>query len=269
MKKIAVLSDMSGFGRCSITVCLPIISAFQIQCCPMPTAILSSHTGFDDIYFDDYTISSKKYLQKWEKINLEFNAILTGFFSSSEQILSIFKFIEAKKDTLIIVDPVMGDDGKLYATYTDEMVKKVQKLCSKADVILPNLTEACMLAGVSYTAENFTTQGLIKISQKLQNLGAKQICITGIVQNDEILNFIYQDGAYEIVKSKIIGEIRSGTGDVFASVVTSCMVRGENLLNSVKNAVDYLSKTIEVSQKEPLQNGICFEKTLLDIGDYL
>lgn len=266
MKKIAVISDISGYGRCALTVAMPIISVLGVQCCPVPTAILSSHTGFDDIFFDDYSTKSIEYMKKWDNLKLEFNAYLTGFFASSQQIENLYDILKNKDNSLIIVDPIMGDNGKLYSSYNDEMINSIKKLCSISDILLPNLTEACILTDTVYDAENINTDTLIKICEKLSK--KSKICITGIVKDDEILNFLYENGDYNIVKVAKVGEVRSGTGDVFASIVSSYILRGETLLNSVKTATNFISKTLEVSLDEPIKNGICFEKTLLQIEDF-
>ncbi|MBR5759060.1 MAG: hypothetical protein IKX88_10750, partial [Thermoguttaceae bacterium] len=135
-KKIAVINDFSGFGRCSIAVALPIISALKIQCCPLPTAIFSNHTGFDSFFFTDYTRHMNAYMDEWKKLDLRFDGILTGFLSSVEQIDHIKRFFDLFYDekTIAVVDPVMGDSGKLYATYTIELAKSLSSLLPLADV---------------------------------------------------------------------------------------------------------------------------------------
>ena len=151
-KKIAIVNDMTGFGRCSIAAQLPIISAMKIQCCPLPTAILSAHTGFPSFFFDDYTSKMKDYMNNWKELNINFDGIATGFLGSKEQIDVVVEFMEKFKDntTIVVVDPVMGDYGELYATYTKEMCNEMKKLLKYADIITPNLTEACRLIDVEY-----------------------------------------------------------------------------------------------------------------------
>lgn len=146
-KKIAVINDMSGFGRCSIAVELPVISAMKVQCCPLPTSIFSNHTGFESFFFDDYTDKMEDYMQEWVKLGLQFNGICTGFLGSARQIRIVEHFLSLfqTKDNITIIDPVMGDYGKMYPTYTQETCEEMKKLVTHADILTPNLTEGCIL----------------------------------------------------------------------------------------------------------------------------
>ena len=143
-KKIAVINDFSGFGRCSIAVALPIISAMRIQCCPLPTAIFSDHTGFDSFYMTDFTEHMEPYADEWAKLDLHFNGIATGFLGSVRQIDIVEHFLRRfdRDGTTVLVDPVMGDYGALYPTYTQELAKNMARLVRYADILTPNLTEA-------------------------------------------------------------------------------------------------------------------------------
>lgn len=160
-KKIAIINDMSGFGRCSIAVELPIISRMKIQGCPLPTAILSNHTGFDSFFFDDYTDKMTAYMTEWKKLDLQFNGICTGFLGSKQQIEIVEKFMEMFKtdSNITIIDPVMGDYGKLYPTYTMQTCLEMKKLVQFADILTPNLTEICILTDTQYH-ENWTKDEL-------------------------------------------------------------------------------------------------------------
>ncbi|MEG2857909.1 MAG: bifunctional hydroxymethylpyrimidine kinase/phosphomethylpyrimidine kinase, partial [Clostridia bacterium] len=152
LPKCAVINDLSGFGRCSLTVTRPILSAMGIQTCPLPTAILSNHTGYDNFYFADFTQHMREYYSKWDELNLSFDAIYTGFLGNAQQIEIILDFIDKFKSekTLLFVDPVMGDNGDIYATYDKNLCSEMRRLVARADIITPNLTEACILAGVPY-----------------------------------------------------------------------------------------------------------------------
>ena len=151
-KKIAVINDFSGFGRCSIAVSLPIISAMKIQCCPVPTSIFSNHTGFDSYFFEDYTDKMRPYIAEWRKLDLHFNGICTGFLGSEAQIGIVGDFLQefGGEGTIVLIDPVMGDYGKPYPTYTMEMCLEMKKLVHYADILTPNLTEACILTDTPY-----------------------------------------------------------------------------------------------------------------------
>ena len=145
-KKVAVINDLSGFGRCALTVMLPIISKLKVQCCPIPTAILSNHTAYPEFYFDDYTERMQEYIDGWKKLDLSFHGIGTGFLGSRIQIEIVSKFIRdfRTEDTIVMVDPIMGDDGKAYATYTEAMCREMKKLVAYADIVTPNVTESCI-----------------------------------------------------------------------------------------------------------------------------
>lgn len=269
-KRIAVVNDISGFGRCSVSVALPIISAMKIQCCPLPTAILSAHTGFPDFYFNDYTPHMRAYMNNWNELNIDFDGIYTGFLGSKEQIDIVIEFIKMfKKDgTVVIVDPVMGDYGKLYSTYTKEMCDEMKRLIKYADLITPNLTEACKLLDISYPDKSLTSAELEDIAKNLCNNGPSKVVITGLQHNGCIQNFIYEIGKpYKIINVEKIGEDRSGTGDVFTSIVASNIVKGENLADSVEKATNFISKTIDYTIKlnVPVTHGICFEEYLTEL----
>ena len=194
-KKIAVINDFSGFGRCSIAVALPIISAMKIQCCPVPTSIFSNHTGFKSFFFEDYTDRMEKYIDEWKKLGLRFSGISSGFMGSVDQIRIVTDFFKyfADEETQVIVDPVMGDYGKAYPTYTSEMCAEMKNLVSYADIITPNLTEACILAGEDYN-EKRRIKDLEALAVKLSNMGPKKVVITGIIQGGFIVNYCYEKG---------------------------------------------------------------------------
>ncbi len=168
-KKIALINDITGFGRCSIAVSLPIISALKVQCCFIPTAILSNHTGFNNFFFEDYTPKMREYVNNWETLGLNFDGICTGFLGSKEQIKIVIEFLEKfkTKDNIVLIDPVMGDYGKLYSTYTDEMCKEMQNLIKYADVLTPNLTELCRLLDLPYPNETPTHEELYSLCERL------------------------------------------------------------------------------------------------------
>ena len=208
-KKIALINDITGFGRCSIAVELPLISALKVQACPLPTAILSVHTGFPTYFIDDYTDRMKDYIASWKKNGLTFDGISTGFMNSLEQIDIVIDFIHQFKqpDTIVIVDPVMGDYGKLYASYTEKLCAEMRRLMQYADVITPNLTEACQLLGIPYPEKGHTDRAYLEdIAGRLAAMGPGQIVITGLADGNHIDNYIYETGKEpDIVSVKKIG----------------------------------------------------------------
>ena len=265
--KIAVINDFSGFGRCSLAVSLPIISQLKIQCCPVPTSIFSNHTGFEHFFFDDYTDKMPEYIDHWKRLDLRFNGILTGFLGSKQQIDIVKKFIKdfRQNNTIVIIDPVMGDNGKPYPTYTKDMCEAMRELVVHADILTPNLTEACILADVPYEPDKFTPKDYYNIILKIAESGAGKIVITGISKGDYILNIIYEKGnSPKIFKTKRIHKERSGTGDVFSSVIAADAVHGIDFYQSVKKASGFVKKCLVATEKFdiPKTDGVCFEEVL-------
>ncbi len=273
-KKIAVINDFSGFGRCSLAVSLPIISTMRIQCCPLPTSVFSNHTGFESFYFQDFTDHMNPYIAEWRKLNLRFNGITSGFLGSKQQIEIVKNFIEefSLEDTLVIIDPVMGDNGIPYATYTEEMCQEMKKLVSYADILTPNLTEACILTDTAYRQDGWKIAEIKKLAQKLQSMGPKKVVITGIIQGEFIANYCYDMDEFEknpdykgrFMRTHKIGSTRSGTGDIFAAIVAADAVNGVPFEKSVKKASDFIKKCIQKSIELdiPLTDGVCFEEIL-------
>ena len=269
-KRIAVINDFSGFGRCSITVTLPIASSMGIQCCVVPTAILSNHTGYEEYFFDDYTEKMEQYFSYWKKLNLKFDGIYTGFLGSSKQIDIVKKFISEFKeeDTKVIVDPVMGDNGKFYSTFSNDICQKMKLLCKEAEIITPNITEACFLSGEEYTTKHFSKEKIFEIAKKLCTGKVKKVIITGICYKDEISNFLYEKDGKEVsictVSGLKIGDERAGTGDVFASIIASDIINGVDLKTSVLKAGRFISKATKISNELNVnrEEGICFELLL-------
>lgn len=265
-KKIAVINDISGFGRCSIAVALPIISILKVQCCPVPTSIFSNHTGFKSFFFDDYTDKMDAYIAEWKKLKLRFNGICTGFLGSKRQIEIVTHFFRDFKteDNMIIVDPVMGDYGKTYATYTADMCTEMKKLIGYADIITPNLTEACILTDTPYK-DKWKVAEIKEIAGKLCLMGPKKIVITGITQGDFIANLCFEENEpVSILRTHKVGTQRSGTGDIFSAIIAADAVNGVPFKKSVKKASNFVKKCIlkSIELDIPLTDGVCFEEVL-------
>lgn len=269
-KRIALVNDITGFGRCSVTVELPLISAMKIQACPLPTAILSVHTGFPDHYLDDYTERMAPYIASWEKNGLAFDGICTGFLGSAEQIAIVLDFIRRFKGagTRVMVDPVMGDYGKLYPSYTQEMCDKMRSLLGVADLVTPNLTEACQLLDIPYPTDGIVTDDeLCEMAEALAARGPKQVIITGLHEGDTIKNFLYEDGKMAIVRAPKIGGDRSGSGDAFAAIVAASLIRGEELEAAVQKAASFISRCLAYALELdlPWNYGLPFEAYLTEL----
>lgn len=278
-KKIAAINDLSGFGRCSMTVALPIISHMKVQCCPVITSVFSNHSGYKEYFFDDYTDKMEDYTDCWKKIGLEFDGIYTGFLGSERQIDIVCRFIDdfATDRTTVIVDPVMGDNGKAYATYTHEMCENMKKLVCKANLVTPNITEACILTGRNYDKSAFTEETLLEMAEQIASYGPQRIVITGIPLNESYLaDFIYeniseksnrQEVKFQLIKFPIVGTARCGTGDIFASILSADAVNNVDLETSVKKASGFIKKCIKRSVELgiPETDGVCFEEIIHEL----
>lgn len=265
-KKIAVINDLSGFGRCSIAVALPLISHLGVQCCPLPTAIFSCHTGFPSFYFDDYTDSMAPYMAEWKKLDLEFEGILTGFLGSEKQIRLVEQFLRdfTTERTTVIIDPVMGDYGKPYPTYTAEMCQGMKSLVKYADILTPNLTEACILTDTAYH-DKFTEKQLLDMARQLCEQGPKKVVLTGVPRGEFLENYCYEQGVGpSVCRTRRIAPQRSGTGDVFSSIVAAGAVRGVPFSKSVKTAAEFIKICLKRSAELdiPTTDGVCFEEVI-------
>ncbi|MFA9462723.1 MAG: pyridoxamine kinase [Velocimicrobium sp.] len=266
-KKIAVINDISGFGRCSITVALPIISHMKVQCCPLPTSIFSNHTGYKNFFFDDYTDKMPEYIKNWKKLGLDFDGIVSGFLGSTRQIQIVEAFIQefCHEYTKVIIDPVMGEDGNPYTTYTKDMCEEMKKLVRYADIITPNVTESCMLTDTSYKDRGWKQRELYEMAEKLIGMGAKKVAISGIKMGDFIGNVVAQSGVdSKIIKVKRVGSERAGTGDIYSSILAADCVNGVDFETSVKKAAHFIKDCIMVTENyhTPKEDGVCFEEIL-------
>lgn len=243
MKKIAVINDLSGFGKCSLSVALPIISAMGIECNPIPTAILSNQTGFDDFYSVDFTDHLPPYIDVWKKQNIQFDAILTGYLASEKQVDIILDFINHfGKNSLTFVDPVMADDGVIYDTYDEKLCEKVKLLTTKAKIITPNLTELCILCGADYKeiARENDIKKVENLACSLLNEITETVVVTGIKESNKITNLIVKKSGTSIVNSELLNGSYSGTGDIFSSIVCGGITKGMSVFDSVTLATEFI-----------------------------
>ncbi len=265
-KKLAVINDLSGFGRCSLTVALPLVSKLGVQCCPLPTAIFSNHTGFDSFYFTDCTESMAPYMAEWKKLGLEFEGILTGFLGSEQQIGLVEQFITTftTARTRVIIDPVMGDNGRPYATYTPALCRQMKRLVRYAHILTPNLTEACILTNTPYH-EQWSAAQLQAMAQALCHQGPEQVVITGVPRGAYLENYCYSlRTGPAMLRTRRVAPQRSGTGDVFSAIVAAGAVRGLPLERSVRTAAAFIQTCLKRSSELdiPVTDGVCFEEVL-------
>lgn len=272
VKKVAVINDLSGLGKCSLTAAIPVISVMGVQPCPLPTAVLSNQTGYDHYYSYDYTNHMDAHMEEWKKMNLTFDGIYTGYLGSEAQVEIILKFIKEfrRPDTLLLVDPVMGDSGAPYDIYTPSFGEQMKTLAFHADIITPNLTELCILTGVNY--EELVAQQdsanyldvIAKIGIPLLEKGIQTIIVTGIGYAGKLYNLVLETDSVSYVASEIHGGSYSGTGDLLASVVCAGIVRGKTALESVQLAARFLEAALIETVREgiPKNDGINFEPYL-------
>lgn len=265
-RKAAVINDFTSFGRCSLAVTIPILSAMKVQCCSVPTAIFTNHTGFASYSWTDYTAQMDTYITEWKKLGLRFNAIQTGFLGSKAQVEFVYRFLEAFRtpETIVCVDPVMGDYGKLYATYDEELARAMRGFLGVADILTPNLTEACVLAGIPYRTD-MTDDELEVLCAKLCARRATKVVISGIPRGDMLANYVYERSKEPFVcTEKRIGTDRSGTGDVFSSVILADAVNGVDFATSVRKSSAFVAKAVQrtVEMGIPEKDGLAIEEVL-------
>lgn len=278
---VLAIHDLSCFGRCALTVVIPTMSAMGVQVVPIPTALLSTHTGgFEGFHFKDMTDDMERIADHLSEIGVECDAIYTGFLGSEKQIETVLHIIEmfGKKkngETVpVYVDPVMGDDGRLYSTYNEKMMRGMRRLCEKADIITPNFTEACFLTDTPYIntqdmSEREALDHAEKICRKLLSFGAKRIVVTGLHYNGSMVGTFGCDagGSTPITflhGSRHIDRSYPGTGDLFASVLFGSLMQGRSFDEAVRLASDFTRETIEFTSlsDSPTRNGVAFEALL-------
>lgn len=270
--RVAAIHDMSGFGRCALTVVIPVISAMGIQCVPVPTALLSTHTGgFDNFVFRDMTDFIEPCRSHYEALGVTFDAIYSGFLASAAQVESCLKFFDSFDTALRIVDPVMGDEGKRYKTYTDELVSGMTELVKRADIITPNLTEAAILLGENYPSFMTEEEGCRWVKRLCKM--AKAAVIKGIVlENGVHANISYdrETGELGVKKWENIPVFYPGTGDLFASVLTGRILKGDSLFEAASKATDFAQLAIikTLGNNQPTRNGVEFERILGKLSKY-
>ncbi len=275
MKRVLTIQDISCLGKCSITVALPIISAMGVETTILPTAVLSTHTMFKDFTVKDLTDQLTPITDHWKSQGVKFDAIYTGYLGSAEEIEIAKKIFDefGGDDTLIIIDPVMADNGKLYPAFDMEYAKLNAGLCGKADIIVPNITEACFMTDTEYK-ETYDEAYVLELLDKLSKLGAKKVVLTGISLSEGktgVYGIDTETGEKIIYQNDRVDATYHGTGDIFASVVTGAVLRGLALNDAFKVAADYTADTIRVTLENPDKPwyGVDFEATIPELVDTL
>ncbi|MGE1061935.1 pyridoxamine kinase [Megasphaera paucivorans] len=270
--RVLAIHDMCAFGRCSLTAVLPVLSAMGIQVCPFPTAIYSNNLTYDNIDFYDFSPHMRHFMDIWQKNGYQYDAIYSGFLANAEQISIVEDAISrfAKKDTTIIVDPAMADNGNLYPVFKPAIIDAMRHLISKATVITPNYTEACLLLNIPYTDEIPTTKKITTWCQKLSALGPSKIVITSVpASNNEIKNISYDSmtASFDEYTISRIPFNTCGTGDLFTSVLTGCLLKDLSLHDAVSKVISFMNYCINYtyqSGSDP-REGVQIEPCLLHL----
>lgn len=266
-KRLVAINDISGFGKCSLTVALPIISAAGVETICMPTAVLSTHTGgFTGYTYRDLTCDMPDISAHWKSIDLKPDAIYSGFLGSFDQIDIVKKFAEdfKREENLFIADPCMADHGKMYAIFDEKFAKAMAELCSKADIILPNITEACFMTDTEFVDGLHTEEYIEKLLNNLLDMGAKNVILTGVTFEENKLGaaFMGQDRVAKYYFQERLPGMYHGTGDVFASSFCGAILNGISYYDAMGIAVRYVCDCIKRTQsmENPITYGVDFER---------
>ena len=265
--RIAAVHDLCGYGKCSLGVAIPVLSAAGCDVCPVPTGLFSAHTRFPMFYMHDTTDMLKPYLDAWVEEGIELDAVYSGFLGAAEQVASIQRLYEEHPHALRFVDPVMGDGGQKYATYTDELCAAMAALVDGADVLTPNLTEASILTGIPYAGQDVDETYVLRLIDALLAMGAKNVVVKGIVHEGDAIIRNYMQGAdvaFEEVSSELLPYMLHGTGDVYASSLLAAIMAGRSLGDAVVFAGDFVRDAMRITRLQPNYEvrGVSFESEL-------
>ena len=269
MKRIASIQDFSCIGSCSQTIALPVLSAMGVECAALPTALLSAHTAFDGFVSLDLTPQLPAIMAQWRAMHLRFDAVYTGYLASAEQVGLVGALLDGmdERPALTLIDPVMGDNGALYAGFSDAFPQAMRALCGRADVLTPNVTEACLLTGTAYSPVQDAAQTR-RLLERLLELGCRAAVLTGLrVDGDMAVAALQRDGTGTLVRTSYIPEVFHGTGDLFASTCAGALVQGAPLERAVRLAADYVALTLRRTVQAPDRRwyGVNFQETLPEL----
>lgn len=269
MKRIASIQDFSCIGSCSQTIALPVLSAMGVECVALPTALLSAHTAFDGFVSLDLTPQLPAIMAHWRAMHLRFDAVYTGYLASAEQVGLVGALLDGmdERPALTLIDPVMGDNGALYAGFSDAFPQAMRALCGRADVLTPNVTEACLLTGTAYSPVQDAAQTR-RLLERLLELGCRAAVLTGLrVDGDMAVAALQRDGTGTLVRTSYIPEVFHGTGDLFASTCAGALVQGAPLERAVRLAADYVALTLRRTVQAPDRRwyGVNFQETLPEL----
>lgn len=271
--RVAAIHDLCGYGKCSLGVAIPVLSAAGCDVCPVPTSLFSAHTKFPSFYMHDTTAMLNDYLDAWAEEGIELDAVYSGFLGSAEQVDAILRIYSEHPQALRIVDPVMGDGGQKYPTYTDEMCEATKGLVKGADVLTPNLTEASLLTGIAYQGQDVSYDFVKKNVDALLDMGAKTVVLKGISRGDGLIrNFLAgKELELEEVSGEMLPYMLHGTGDLFASGLLAAIMCGTSLSESVAFAGKLVRDAMRVTREQPdfEVRGVSFESVLGEVTQLL
>lgn len=267
LKRVAAIHDVSGFGKCSLTVALPIISAMGVEVSAIPTAVLSTHTGgFTGFTYRDLTEDMRPIAAHWKSLGIKFDAIYSGFLGSAEQIDIVADFIGdfKEKDTVVLVDPAMADGGSMYSVFDLDFARQMTRLCAKADIIVPNFTEAAFMLGEEYRPAPYTKEYVEDMLHRLASLGPSKVVLTGVAFDEKQVGSASYDSVSGEISYALSGTVEGyfhGTGDVYASALLGAYMNGLSLAESARTAVDFTHGCIVRTKKAgtDLRYGVDFE----------
>jgi pyridoxine kinase len=269
--RIAAVHDLCGYGKCSLGVAIPVLSAAGCDVCPVPTSLFSAHTRYPVWHMHDTTDMLTPYLDAWKQIGVEVDAVYSGFLGAAEQVAAIQRLYHEHPKALRIVDPVMGDGGEMYATYTDELCEAMGELVQGADVLTPNLTGASIRTGIAYEGQDVSEDYVRRVMDALLAQGAKSVVLKGIVHEGEqiIRNYVAgTDQALQETQSELLPYMLHGTGDLFASALLAAIMNSQTLLEAVGFASGFVRDSMRITRLQPdyEMRGVSFESKLGEVA---
>lgn len=265
-KKLLMIQDMVTVGRSSMSVAIPVVSACKVQACPIANAVFSGHMGFEDFYGEDLALPLEMILNKLKEIKYSFSGIYIGYLGSVKQLEILHPFLKEfqkiQVNSPIIIDPVFGDHGHCYKSVTKDYYEGLKTILSYSHIITPNITEACLLTNTPYHEGSYSLDELQRITDGLKDLGAKDIVITGVKDENFFYNYVVENqSSIQVIKKEIQGISRPGTGDIFASILSALYLRGFSLLTAVEQGADFISLCTKVSSQLgiPTKEGVALE----------
>lgn len=271
--RIAAVHDLCGYGKCSLGVAIPVLSAGGNDVCPVPTGLFSNHTAFPTWHMHDTTEMLDGYLQAWKEVNIDIDAIYSGFLGAPEQCDSIRQLWNDYPNALRVVDPAMADHGKVYPTYTPELCQAMAGLASGCDVLTPNLTEAAIILGEEWHGQNISEDEARRIIEALLEKGAKNVILKGIDRGDGIIrNYVQgEQNEFAETRNELLPYMLHGTGDLYASCLLAAIMAGKTLLDAAQFASDFVAEAMVLTNEQPdfRNRGVSFEPLLGNIAGLL